>query len=166
MEMLKPDNYIISGGTHFLKSDVIDGRNHTFIMDKNGAHDCPKSITRVINNSCRKNGISLQRMRAQSKLFFTERCNKRPVVLAYEHNTPVVFFPLYSPRNTDNIWINCNNIIAIEPYSAKEVAVTFSNQYQLILPATYSSFSALYVRAVFYQRYLRDELPKAYSANT
>ena len=154
----RPDNYVITESTYFLKTHIKDDRNHTIIMDEFGVYDCPKSITRILRTSCRLNGITLERMRAQSKRYFSKHVLKQPLVLTYHHNLPVVFFSTYSGRSSNNIWMNCNAIINILP-SGDDTIITFPNFEQLILPIQYQGFCGLYVRALFYQKHLRKELP-------
>lgn len=165
MTLHRPDSYIITESTYYLKTELKDGRNHTFIMDEFGEYDCPKSITRILRTSCRLNGITLERMKALSKRYFSNSVHKQPLVLTYHHNLPVVFFSAYSARNNNNIWINCNSIINILP-SGNDTIVTFPNFEQIILPVQYQAFCGLYVRALFYQKYLRKEMPNNPNPNS
>ena len=158
MHIQRPDNYVISEITYFLKTMIVDDRNHTFVLDEYGAYNCPKSITRIIRSSCRTNGITIERMKVQSKRFFTDRVHKQPLTLAYDNNLPVVFFPIYSARNNNNVWINCNAIINIS-HDGDGTLITFPNFYQIKLPVQHQAFSNLYSRAQFLQKYLRKELP-------
>lgn len=160
MRVQRPENYLISDETYYLKTKITDERNHTFIMDERGVYDCPKSVTRILRSSCRLNGITLERMKAQSKRFFQDNVHKQPLVLAYTTtNQPVVFFSTYSARSTNNIWINCNAVINISSNGTSETIVTFPSFEQLVLPIQYQAFCGLYVRALFYQKHLRKELP-------
>ena len=159
MTIHRPDNYVITESTYYLKTHLKDDRNHTIIMDEFGVYDCPKSITRVLRTSCRLNGIKMERVRAQSKRYFSNTVHKQPLVLAYHHNLPVAFISVYSPRNNNNIWINCNSIINILPSEDNDTIVTFPNFEQINLPVQYQAFCGLYVRALFFQKYLRKEMP-------
>ena len=67
MTVQRPDNYVITESTYYLKSSIKEDRMCTVIMDESGVYDCPKSITRILSSSCRLNGITLDRMRALSK---------------------------------------------------------------------------------------------------
>jgi competence transcription factor ComK len=158
MTLHRPDIYTITENTYYLKTDIKENRNHTIIMDEFGEYDCPKSITRILRSSCKSNGITLERMRAQSKRYFSNNVHKQPLVLTYHHNLPVVFFSAYSSRSNNNIWINCNSIINILP-ADNDTIVTFPNFEQLTLPVQYQAFCGLYVRALFFQKYLRKEMP-------
>ncbi len=158
MIIQRPDSYVITESTYYLKTHIKDDRNHTIIMDEFGEYDCPKSITKILRTSCRLNGITLERMRSLSKRYFTNNVHKQPLVLTYHHNLPVVFFSVYSPRNNNNIWINCNSIINILP-SDNDTIITFPNFKQINLPIQYQAFCGLYVRSLFFQKYLRKELP-------
>ena len=160
----RPDDYVITESTYYLKTHIRDDRNHTIVMDESGEYDCPKSINRVIRTSCRLNGIKLERVRAQSKRYFSNNIHKQPLVLAYHHNLPVAFFSVYSPRNNNNIWINCNSVINILP-SDNDTIVTLPNFEQIKLPVQYQAFCGLYVRALFFQKYLRKEIPNSPTQN-
>ena len=164
MTIQRPENYVITESTYFLKTHIKDDRNHTMIMDEFGVYDCPKSITRILRTSCRLNGITLDRMRALSKRYFKNSVHKQPLVLTYHHNLPVVFFSAYSPKNNNNIWMNCNTIINILP-SDNDTIITFPNFEQISLPLQYQAFCGLYVRALFFQKYLRKEMPMNPTSN-
>lgn len=159
MKIEKTDYYLITENTYYLKSNLEGGRNHTFIMDEQGVYECPKSITRVISSSCKEYGFTVEQAHAQSKRFFKQGQNKLPRVLAYELNIPIVFFSVSSPRHTVNTWLNCNKIIGITKKGPCDVIVTFPNFATLEIPMSYSSFCSFYVRATFYQTFLRKKLP-------
>ena len=164
MTVHRPDSYVITENTYYLKSSIKEDRMCTVIMDESGVYDCPKSITRILSSSCRLNGITLDRMRALSKRYFSNSVHKQPLVLTYHHNLPVVFFSAYSPKNNHNVWMNCNSIINITP-SENDTIITFPNFEQIKLPVQYQAFCGLYVRALFFQKYLRKEIPHSSTQN-
>ena len=159
MTLQQQESYVITESTFYLKSTIKNDRIQTVIMDESGVYDCPKSITRIISASCKLNGITLERMRALSKRYFSNSIHKQPLVLTYKHNLPVVFFSAYSPKNNHNIWMNCNSIINILPSEENNTIITFPNFEQIDLPIQYQAFCGLYVRALFFQKYLRKEMP-------
>lgn len=166
MTLEQLDNYAITESTYYLKSTIKNDRIQTVIMDKSGSYDCPKSITRILSSSCKLNGITLERMRALSKRYFSNSIHKQPLVLTYHHNLPVVFFSAYSPKNNHNIWMNCNSIINIVPSDENNTTIIFPNYEKIDLPVQYQAFCGLYVRALFFQKYLRKEIPPTPSQNS
>jgi competence transcription factor ComK len=150
------ETYVISEMTYALQTKLVDNKYYTTIVDKRGTVDCPKSVTRVISTSCRNSGISLERTKALARRHFKEGVHKLPLILSYKGTTPLVFFPIYSSRSPGNVWVNTNAISNIQS-AHHETLVTLVNGEELVLPVQFTAFCGLYVRALFYQRFLSKQ---------
>lgn len=161
MTLTELDAYLITEKTYVMQSKLVNNRYYTAIIDKDGTFDCPKSILRVIRTSCRVQSVPLERSKFHAKRFFPTGVHKLPIILSYDsEHKPVIFFSIYSPRSSGNVWLNFRAITNISP-SELETTVTLLNGEELTLPVQYQAFCGLYVRAIFFYQYLTKQFPKS-----
>lgn len=146
-------SYIISNSTYLLSSIDTEDRVQTTIYDKYGISKINQKPLRLVRNTCRLHGTSLEAATQTAKDFFGHNRHKLPIVIAVEYGNPCIFFPLFSPQATENTWVNLHAIINIES-AEDETLVTFTNMLEKHLPLHCKSFNQQYVRAMMYYKYI------------
>ena len=89
--------------------------------------------TEMVNNTCKFFGSNLmERMRMTKRL--TNISVRAPIIV--EETKNIVFFPLKSIREKNNIWISYNNIKSYDKYE-NAVKVTFKGGKSVILDCSF-----------------------------
>ena len=146
-------SYIISNSTYLLSSVDTGDRTQTIIYDKYGISKIDQKPLKLVRNTCRLHGTSLEAATKTAKAFFGHNRHKLPIVISIEYGNPCIFFPLFSPQSSANIWINLHSIINIQDHG-DETLVTFSNMLEKKLPLHCKSFNQQYVRAMMYYKHI------------
>ena len=146
-------SYIASSTTFLLRSIPSDDKIHTIILDKQGKVKFANKPLKIIRNTCLLYGTTFQASLMMAKMFFGDNKHKLPIVVSVDYGNPCVFFPLYSPFSTANIWVNLQAIINIVEHG-QETVLTFVDMSEEILPIHCKSFNQQYVRAMMYYKYL------------
>ena len=79
----------------------------TKVITKNGNFIVPDSAKNIIDHSCRYFGSSLDE-RVKATIRLVKMNTKTPILIEESRN--IIFFPLRSVREKNNIWISFNNI--------------------------------------------------------
>lgn len=145
--------YLVSNSTYLLSSVVNGDRIHTVVHDKQGISKIDQKPLKLIRNTCRLHGTSFEGAVQMAKLFFGQHRHKLPIVVLMEYGNPCIFFPLFSPFSTANIWINLQSIINIKEHEDQTI-ITFTNMTEQLLPIQCKSFNQQYVRAMMYYKHL------------
>lgn len=159
MNIIKPTNcissYIISSSTYLLESatPVAGNRIQTIIYDKHGVSTIDQKPLKLVRNTCRLHGTSLEAATETAKLFFGSNRHKLPIAVSIEYGNPCIIFPLFSPHSSANIWINLNSIVNIQE-EGDETRLTFTNMVEKTLPIQCKSFNQQYVRAMMYYKHI------------
>ena len=83
---------------------------------------------KIIDNSCKFFGSSLaDRIKATNRL--VKMASKTPIII--EESRDIIFFPLRSTREKNNIWVSFNNLVKYEKTifyfkSGKQISIKFS----------------------------------------
>lgn len=104
----------------------------TKIVDMNEEKIVKESCRQIVNNSCKFFGSTLtERIKISKRL--VKLTSKAPIIV--EESKNIIFFPLRSVREKNNIWISYNNLVAYEKNglntilkfkNGKNVEITFS----------------------------------------
>ena len=128
-------------------------QQQTTIYDINGENTYPLSTSKIIRTSARHYGHTLKSLMTISREFFQNDEHKLPICLTTSYTGPCVFFPLWSPRTTSNIWINTNAVTNINPEKGG-VRITLNFNREVLLPVQYASFCSLYSRSALFSNYI------------
>ena len=91
------------------------------------------SSKRIIDNSCKFFGSSLsERIKATNRL--VNMASKTPIIV--EESRSIIFFPLRSTRENNNIWISFNNLEKYEKDENKTIFY-FKNNKMIVLDFSY-----------------------------
>ena len=92
-----------------------------------------ESCKKIMDNSCRFFGSSLtDRIKATNRL--VNMASKTPIIVEETRN--IIFFPLKSTREKNNIWVSFNNLDTYTKDDNKTVLI-FKNGKQIILYFSY-----------------------------
>lgn len=146
-------SYFASSTTFMLSSFTTNGKVHTLIHDKQGTVMFAQKPLKIIRSTCRAHGTTLQGAQMMAKLFFGDSRHKLPIMLSMDYGNPCVFFPLFSPHSSSNIWVNLQSIININE-RGEETIVTLTDMTEIVLPIHCKSFNQQYVRAMMYYKHI------------
>lgn len=153
MQTTVQTHYIMTNNTFLIVGHLHRGQQHVTIYDVNGVQTLPVSSSRIIRASARHYGHSLKSLTTISKQFFGSNMQKLPLCLTTTYNGPCVFFPMWAPRTTANIWANVNAIINICPHE-DGVQLTLKYGQEVVIPVQYLAFCSLYSRATLFSNYI------------
>ena len=106
----------------------------TRVVTKNNEFIIKESCKKIVDNSCKFFGSSLaDRIRATNRL--VNMASKTPIVIEDSRN--IIFFPLRSTREKNNIWISFNNLGTYTKDYNDETILTFKNNRQINLNFSY-----------------------------
>jgi len=92
--------------------------NTTRVVTTENEYIINNSCRKIVDTSCRFFGSSINdRIKATSRLINIS--SKVPIVIEESRN--IIFFPLKSTREKDNIWISFNNLIKYEKNNKKTI---------------------------------------------
>lgn len=120
-------------------------RNNCEILEKNANLIIKCSSLKVIEYSCEYFGVQYKN-RVNCTYNFIRTRYKAPVVI--EEHSRIIFFPLVSPKNENNLWISYNNILDYCPSKwKKETKVKFKNGVSINVPVSFYIFNCQYSKA-------------------
>ena len=107
--------------------------NKTKVITKDKEFIIEQSAKKIVDNSCKFFGSSLV-----DRIKFTKRYvnmnSKSPIVIEDTRN--IIFFPLKSPRENNNIWISFNNLKSYVKDGSKTNLI-FKNNVKIPLEFSY-----------------------------
>ncbi|MEK4228453.1 competence protein ComK [Solibacillus sp. FSL H8-0538] len=146
-------SYIASNTTFLLRSITANGKTHTIIHDKQGKVKFAQKPIKIVRATCRIHGTTFEAAQKMAKLFFGDNRHKLPIMISIDYGNPCVFFPLFSPHSTSNIWVNLQSITNIVE-RGDETIITLTDMSEEVLPIHYKSFNQQYVRAMMFYKHL------------
>ena len=118
-----------------LSTDMLLGidDNHTRIISENIDYIENMSAKEIMNNSCKYFGSNLtERVKVTNRL--VNLSSKTPIIVEESRN--IIFFPLKSVRNKNNIWVSFNNLEKYEKDENKTIFY-FKNNRQITIDFSY-----------------------------
>ncbi len=104
----------------------------TKVVTTDGEFIVNNNSKKIIDNSCKFFGSSLaDRIKATNRL--VKMASKTPIII--EESRDIIFFPLRSTREKNNIWVSFNNLVKYEKNaentifyfkSGKQISIKFS----------------------------------------
>lgn len=104
----------------------------TKVVTTDGEFIVNNNSKKIIDNSCKFFGSSLaDRIKATNRL--VKMASKTPIIIEESRN--IIFFPLRSTREKNNIWVSFNNLVKYEKNaentifyfkSGKQISIKFS----------------------------------------
>ncbi len=92
-----------------------------------------ESAKKIIDNSCRYFGSTLQD-KIKSTNILVKMASKTPIIIEETRN--IIFFPLKSTREKNNIWVSFNNLEKYEKVDNQTI-LYFKNNIQVIVDFSY-----------------------------
>ena len=129
---------IINENTYMIikKDDMLE------IVDNKQVINQKISCNKYFDNCCKYYGSSFKG-RKDATRFLTGITSKMPIIIS--ESKKILIFPLYSLRNTNNIWLVYHNILAFKKVK-NYVEITFKNQEKIILLVSYNIFKNQYLK--------------------
>lgn len=132
-------DYSIIKDTYLIQGIIQNGQHVSLILDKDGFKVVDAKPNILIGRSLKKMNSSLSHTYEISKQQLSTGKKKLPIIVSHFFGKPLVFFPLFSPRCKDNIWVNYNAIYDIIE-SNQQLTVTFLNGKKVELPIMPQAF--------------------------
>ena len=110
----RSSTYVVSLKTLVLEPVFTEPGLETRIIEMDKVLTSSKTPLHSIRNSCLHYGHSFQNAMNSSKKFLN-RLHKPPIVIAFNHGSPITFFPTLSPSAPDNVWIALHAVSNIHP---------------------------------------------------
>ena len=121
------------------------GKERCKVYEDTRSYNINKSTFKVIEHSCEYFGVSYRSRLEGSKKFIKSRY-KSPIVI--EETTRIVFFPISSQIQNNNLWISYNNILEYYPLCKKHTTmIRFKNGFKMEIPVSFYSFNNQYLKA-------------------
>ena len=121
------------------------GKDRCKILEDKRSYNINKASFKVIEHSCEYFGVSYRSRLEGSKKFIKSRY-KSPIVI--EETTRIVFFPISSQIQNNNLWISYNNILEYYPLCKKHTTmIRFKNGFKMEIPVSFYSFNNQYLKA-------------------
>lgn len=109
----RSSTHIVSLKTLVLEPVPTELGLETRIIEMDKVLTSSKTPLHNIRNSCLHYGHSFQNAVDSSKKFLNKR-HKLPIVIAFNHGSPIIFFPTLSPKAADNVWIALHAVSNIQ----------------------------------------------------
>ena len=110
---------------------ISEENNTTRVITYDGEFVVEENVKKIIDNSCRFFGNSLiSRTKMTNNLI--NIVSKSPIVIEDTRN--IIFFPLKSSRDKNNIWISFNNLKKYEQVN-KKTLLHFKNDFDYLIDA-------------------------------
>ncbi|AOV08538.1 competence protein ComK [Sporosarcina ureilytica] len=152
MQIIKPDvPYIISTNTLVLQTIRKESRLMTLIMEKDNQFTHPRKALHLIRASCRHYGTSLKVATHNAKNILNNR-HKVPIVVAFDHGTPLIMIPTLSTASEQNIWIAFHAIVNIKPEGAGCTIIELTNQHFIKVDSSETTIQRQIALAYLLQR--------------
>lgn len=112
---------------------ISEENNTTRVITYDGEFVVEENVKKIIDNSCRFFGNSLiSRTKMTNNLI--NIVSKSPIVIEDTRN--IIFFPLKSSRDKNNIWISFNNLKKYEQVN-KKTLLHFKNDFDYLIDFSY-----------------------------
>ena len=106
--------YVVTLKTLVLEPVLSELGVETRIIEMDKVLTDSKTPLHSIRHSCLHYGHSFQNAMHSAKKFLN-RLHKPPIVIAFNHGSPITFFPTLSPNAPDNVWIALHAVSNIHP---------------------------------------------------
>lgn len=138
-------SYLMSFNTYYIEPTRHGHEIYSRVIDKHNEVIVALKPMQIVRKSCLFLGTTYEATRHLSKQFFGNQ-HKLPIILTHDFGIPCVFIPTCSPKSHANTWIGLHAIEEASPCK-DGTKVLLKNDDELIVPATYSSFSKQFLNA-------------------
>lgn len=110
MKIIQPEvPYVISSNTLILQTVRKESSLRTLVIERDRQFIHHRKAIHLIRASCRYFGTSLELATSSAKSVLNNR-QKVPIIVAFDHNVPIIMIPTLSTSSEQNIWIGLHAI--------------------------------------------------------
>ncbi len=121
-----------------------NSRENSLIYEDENRYIIEETPFKIMEDSCKYFGSTYKGRKESAKSILGAEY-KVPIIVEDSNN--LIVFPTTSPESDDCVWVSLNRIKNFEAIDANNTKITFDNEKEIIVPATFRSIQNQISRA-------------------